>query len=298
MKTGIVILNYNNATDTIACLRSLYATTAAEKMRVIVVDNGSRKEVVEALEGFVSSFVPSVILLCLPKNLGYACGNNEGCKLLYADPEVDYIAILNNDTIVLEDFVTPLRATIESNTDAALISPLLLRADGKTIEYNCARRAAKLSEIFTRWALLHRNSFGILSRTDHRSFMLPEKITGQTIPVELISGSCFMVRKSLFESLGGFDSGTFLYYEENILWEKIRRRGLKNYLDCSVRLIHLGAATTSTQVKSIFVAKCLVDSTRYFIRHFTNAGILYRVAIAPFYGLFLLKIRLKSLIKR
>jgi GT2 family glycosyltransferase len=128
--------------------------------------------------------------------------------------------------------------------------------------------------------------------------MLPETICGQRVAVELTSGSCFMVKKSLFESLGGFDSGTFLYYEENILWEKIRRRGLKNYLDCSVRLIHLGAATTSTQVKSIFVAKCLVDSTRYFIRHFTNAGVLYRAAIAPFYGLFMLKIRLKSLIKR
>ena len=298
MKTGIVILNYNNAADTIACLRSLYATTAADKVRVIVVDNGSREEVVKELEEFITAFVPSVTLLPLPKNLGYACGNNEGCKLLYDDPEVDYIAILNNDTIVLEDFVTPLRAKIESLPDVALISPLLLRSDGRTIEQNCARRAPKLSEIFTHWALLHRNIFGILSRIDHRSSMLPSKAAGQTIPVELISGSCFMVRKSLFESLNGFDSGTFLYYEENILWEKIRHRNLKNYLDCSVRLIHLGAATTSTQVKSIFVAKCLVESTRYFIRRFTDAGMLFRVAIAPFYGLFLLKIRLKSLIKR
>ena len=297
MKTGIVILNYNNATDTISCLRSLYATTNIDKFRVVVVDNGSRREVVSQLSDFITRFAPSVTLHLLPKNVGYANGNNEGCKLLYNDPEVGYIAILNNDTIVLEDFVTPLQAAIDNTPDAALISPLLFRSDGKTIEHNCARRAPKLREIFTGWALLHRNTFGILGRIEHRNSMLPDKIEGKTIPVELISGSCFMVKKSLFEELGGFDSGTFLYYEENILWEKIRRRGLKNYLNCSVRLIHLGAATTSTQVKSIFVAKCLVNSTRYFIRNFTNAGVFYRAAIVPFYALFLLKIGIKSLIK-
>ena len=133
MKTGIVILNYNNAKDTIACLRSLYATTAADKIRTIVVDNGSRKEVVEQIKSFMDEYIPSATFLPLAKNLGYANGNNEGCKLLYADSEVDYIAILNNDTILLEDFVTPLRAAIENTPDAALVSPLLLRGDGKSM---------------------------------------------------------------------------------------------------------------------------------------------------------------------
>ena len=298
MKTGIVILNYNNAKDTIACLRSLYATTAVDKIRTVVVDNGSRSEVVEEIRAFISAYIPSATLLALDKNLGYANGNNEGCKLLYADPEVDYIAILNNDTILLEDFVTPLRAAIESTPDAALVSPLLLRGDGKTIEHNCARRAPKLSELMIQWALLHRNYFGYITKIINRCSMLPENICGQRVAVELTSGSCFMVRKSLFEELGGFDSGTFLYYEENILWEKIRRRNLKNYLDCSVRLIHLGAATTSTQASSLFVAKCIVHSTRYFLKHFSDAGLLYRATMEIFYALFLLKVRVKQLIKR
>ena len=298
MKTGIVILNYNNAKDTIACLRSLYATTAADKIRTVVVDNGSRSVVVEELRAFISEYIPSATLLALEKNLGYANGNNEGCKLLYADPEVDYIAILNNDTLLLEDFVTPLRAAIESTPDAALVSPLLLRADGNSIDYNCARRAPKLSEIMANWALLHRNWFGWLTKINNRSSMLPERICGQRTAVELTSGSCFVVKKSLFEELGGFDSGTFLYYEENILWEKIRQRNLKNYLDCSVRLIHLGAATTSTQATSLFVAKCLVHSTRYFIKNFTNAGLVYRAVMELFYALYLLKMRIKPLIRR
>lgn len=298
MKTGIVILNYNNAKDTIACLRSLYATTAADKIRTIVVDNGSRKEVVEQIKSFMDEYIPSATFLPLAKNLGYANGNNEGCKLLYADSEVDYIAILNNDTILLEDFVTPLRAAIENTPDAALVSPLLLRGDGKSIEHNCARRAPKLSELMAQWALLHRNWFGWITKINNRCSMLPERVNGQRVEVEIISGSCFMVKKSIFEALGGFDSGTFLYYEENILWEKIRVLGLKNYLDCSVRLIHLGAATTSTQATSLFVAKCLIDSTRYYIKEFKNAGLMYRATMEIFYALFLLKMRIKPLIRR
>ena len=298
MKTGIVILNYNNAKDTIACLRSLYATTAADKIRTIVVDNGSRKEVVEQIKSFMDEYIPSATFLPLAKNLGYANGNNEGCKLLYADSEVDYIAILNNDTILLEDFVTPLRAAIENTPDAALVSPLLLRGDGKSIEHNCARRAPKLSELMAQWALLHRNWFGWITKINNRCSMLPERVNGQRVEVEIISGSCFMVKKSIFEALGGFDSGTFLYYEENILWEKIRVLGLKNYLDCSVRLIHLGAATTSTQATSLFVAKCLIDSTRYYIEEFKKAGLMYRATMEIFYALFLLKMRIKPLIRR
>lgn len=298
MKTGIVILNYNNAKDTIACLRSLYATTAADKIRTIVVDNGSRKEVVEQIKSFMDEYIPSATFLPLAKNLGYANGNNEGCKLLYADSEVDYIAILNNDTILLEDFVTPLRAAIENTPDAALVSPLLLRGDGKSIEHNCARRAPKLSELMAQWALLHRNWFGWITKINNRCSMLPERVNGQRVEVEIISGSCFMVKKSIFEALGGFDSGTFLYYEENILWEKIRVLGLKNYLDCSVRLIHLGAATTSTQATSLFVAKCLIDSTRYYIKEFKKAGLMYRATMEIFYALFLLKMRIKPLIRR
>ena len=298
MKTGIVILNYNNAKDTIACLRSLYATTAADKIRTIVVDNGSYAEVVEEVKSFMEEYIPSATFLPLGKNLGYANGNNEGCKVLYADNDVDYIAILNNDTILLEDFVTPLRAAIESTPDAALISPLLLRGDGKTVDHNCARRAPKLCELMIQWALLHRNWFGWITKINNRCSMLPERFNGQRVAVELTSGSCIMVKKSLFEELGGFDSGTFLYYEENILWEKIRRRNLKNYLDCSVRLIHLGAATTSTQASSLFVAKCLIHSTRYYIKSFTDAGWLYRATMELFYALFLLKIRIKPLIRR
>ncbi len=298
MKTGIVILNYNNATDTINCLRSLYAVTPAQSMRVIVVDNGSKKEVVEELKDFISIYVPAVTFLTLPKNIGYAQGNNEGCKLLYTDKDVDCITILNNDILFTKDIITPLSAKVRAMSDCAILSPLLMQRDGRSIDRNCARRAITLGQLFISWLLLHRNWFGILNSIACKRCMLPKKIEGHTLEIELPSGSCMVIRKSLFEQLGSFDPNTFLYYEEDILHKKILNTGLKNYIDTSVSCIHIGAATTSTQATSLFVTKCLINSTRYYLRNYTSAGWGYRTFIHIFYALFIIKKYIKQWIDK
>lgn len=298
MKTGVVILNYNNAEDTISCIKSLYAHTPLEKIKVVVVDNGSNETTVTTIKEFISRYTPSVTLLETDKNLGYALGNNFGCQYLYKDKNIDTIAIVNNDTIFIQDIITPLVEKLNTIPDCAIISPLLLCKDGKTIDTNCARKAETLGQIFISWALLFRNSFGILSRIKNRRSMLPKRIYGEVLPIELPSGSCMVCRKSLFESIGSFDPNTFLYYEENILWEKIKALGLKNYIDTSVRLIHIGAATTSTKTPSALVARSLVHSTRYFIKNYTEAGFIYRATMEILFCAFRLKIAIKTRLKK
>ena len=297
MKTGIVILNYNNPQATIDCLRSLYAATPLAAMRVVVVDNGSDSTVVEQLRAFIEGFVPSVTLLTLKCNIGYAQGNNAGLELLYADPEVDCVAIVNNDILFTEDIVTPLSNKVRAMEQCAILSPLLLHRDGKSIDHNCARKAETLSQILISWLLLHRNTFGILSRIARQRMMLTDTPKGSTVEIELPSGSCMVARKAVFKALGSFDPNTFLYYEENILHSKIAKAGLKNYIDTSVSCIHFGAATTSSKVPSSFVARCLTESSRYYIRNYTDAGIIYRATIELFFALFRLKIAIKQRIR-
>lgn len=298
MKTGVVILNYNNAEDTICCIKSLYAHTPAESVKVVVVDNGSDSATISAISDFITRYAPAVTLIQTHENLGYARGNNRGCEYLYKDSEVDTLAIINNDTIFIQDIISPLVQRVNTIPDCAIISPLLLCKDGRTIDTNCARRAETLSHIFTNWMLLHRNTFGLLSKIKSRRSMLPKRICGEVTPIELPSGSCMVMRKSLFESIGGFDPNTFLYYEENILWEKIKPLGLRNYIDTSLRLIHIGAATTSTKTPTAFVAKALVDSTKYFVKRYTNASVIYRATMELFYCAFRLKIAIKSLLNK
>ncbi len=308
--TGVVILNYNNATDTIACVNSLYRHTNGSAYKIVVVDNGSNARTIEAIDRYVAGFEDHILLnegeqqpgslpfithLRVGRNLGYAQGNNKGLELLYADDTITRIMVLNNDILLTEDIITPLNKDLDSLPNAAIVTPLLYKRDGQTIDQNCARKASTLAQIFGLWAVLHRTSFGIMERIYNSQYLLPNSPADERfVRVELPSGSCMLCDKEFFRSIGSFDPNTFLYYEENILWEKIRPLGLYNYLDKSVSCIHLGAATTKTKSTSAFIANALIGSTRYFVRKYTNAGILYRGCLEMFFALFRLKIKIRE----
>lgn len=308
--TGVVILNYNNAADTIACINSLYQNTTQSAYKIVVVDNGSTPRTTESIDRFIAGFddhalldetmslpnsLPFISHLRLSKNLGYACGNNRAIELFYADKDVDRLLILNNDVLLTEDIITPLNADLDSLPDAAIVTPLLYKSDGRTIDHNCARRAPRLSEIFGLWAMLYRTTFGIMNRIYQAQYLLPTSPADERfLRVELPSGSCMMCDKELFRKIGSFDPNTFLYYEENILWEKIRPLDLHNYLDKHISCIHLGAATTKTKSTSSFIARSLIESTRYFIRRYTDAGVAYRAGLELFFALFRMKVGIKE----
>lgn len=311
--TGVIILNYNNDVDTISCINSLCRTSNDTSYKIIVVDNASnsdcRAKVDEYIAGYDSHILlneediaprslPFITHLHLGCNCGYACGNNRGLDLVYADPEIDRVMVLNNDILLTEDIITPLNYDLDTLPDAAIVTPLLYKRDGVSIDHTCARKAATLWQILGLWAVLYKTTFGIMHRIYQSQFLLPTSSPDEPLlRVELPSGSCMMCDKELFRKIGSFDPNTFLYYEENIIWEKIKALGLSNYLDKRVSCIHLGAATTSTKSPSSFIAKCSVDSTRYFIRNYTNAGLLYRLTLEVLFALFRLKVGIRSLIK-
>lgn len=313
--TGVVILNYKNASDTIACINSLYQHTLQSAYKIVVVDNGSDVACVEAIDRYIAGFeehllldeqtsrpaatLPFITHLRLDQNIGYARGNNKGLELLYDDKDVTRVMILNNDILLSEDIITALNTDLDRLPDAAIVTPLLHKRDGKSIDQNCARKAPSLTQILGLWAVLHRTTFGIMKRIYNAQYLLPQSPTDERfLQVELPSGSCMLCDKDLFRSIGSFDPNTFLYYEENILWEKIRPLGLHNYLDKHISCIHLGAATTSTKSTSAFVANALIESTRYFVRTYTDAGILYRACLELFFALFRIKVKTKNLLSK
>ena len=110
-KTGIVILNYNNASDTIGCIDSVTGYSDLNNIKLIVVDNGSRVEIAEKVGTYLkhkfSSYteynempngntaieLTTVSYLRLHNNIGYAKGNNAGAYLLFKDKSIEYIMI-------------------------------------------------------------------------------------------------------------------------------------------------------------------------------------------------------------
>lgn len=237
----------------------------------MVVDNGStRAGAAQALEDYLHKrYGQNLLVVCdtdtgggssgtagaLPYatyvrsscNDGYARGNNKGLAVADSDDEVDTLLILNNDVLFVEDIISGLRETLFSKADAAIVSPLLYHRDMNGIDYNCARRDTTI------WKDIHNLLFhyvySLFRVPMYRDvFILKDKgvsLSDPLIPIELPSGSCMMIRKCVMNAIGRFDPRTFLYYEENILYRKIRRVGLQSYLSTAQKCIHLGGESTS-----------------------------------------------------
>lgn len=287
-KTCVVILTYNNSSDTLNCIKSVVEFNSAP-VKFIVIDNGSdreerKTELKEGLSGLFGSDLTimtdadcetsgrlgSATLLLSSGNNGYASGNNKGLRLTFRDDEIDNVLILNNDTLFVEDIIPTLRKDLDDTPDAAIVSPVLYKRDGVQFDRNCARRMVSVNELILINFPYPPDPFGIA-----RKKQIPIPATPGLHRIEMPSGSCMMVRKGFFESIGGFDPNTFLYYEENILAEKARKADLGIYLDTAIRCIHLGAVSTR-KTQSRFAVGCSLQSVQYFVNEYKNPNALQK----------------------
>lgn len=278
---GIVILNYNNAGQTIACVDSILRYNTAP-CRIVVVDNCSTDDSLSALNEYLSEHENAFELVSATSNGGYAQGNNIGLKYLEDDQKIDKLLILNNDVLFTQDILPRLSEFLNSHPEAGVVSPLLYCRDGKTIDYACARKDCSIREIIWTYLLYFTDICGILSRFSGRRKILlakPELLTSHEVEIELPSGSCFMIRKDLFRKIGYFDPNTFLYYEENILYRKLLKEGKKNFLLPGISCIHLGGMTTNKVEHSASYMKSSKASGYYYATYYRNLNLLQKVTL-------------------
>lgn len=313
--TAILILTYNTSNDTIQCIRSIEDCNSAP-VKFIVVDNGSpdRAEV-EKLDAFFSRSghdyhqwsdadtpegeLPHYSFLASQNNDGYARGNNKGLRLTYADPTISQVLILNSDIIFTEDILPTLLDFQRNNADSGLITPLIVSRKG-TVDHCCARRMPTNWEIIRVFGFFNRDYHHRLSQADKRQKILinsPELAQLPSFPVDVPSGACMLIQKDLFRQIGDFDPATFLYYEENILYQKLRTVSRTNYCVPTVRCTHLGAGSTQTQ-NSRFLQRCNLESADYYLTKYGHMTLSQRLAWTLVKGLWHLKFKITDTPKK
>lgn len=275
---GIVILNYNNIENTINCIKSIYQHVTNCDFALCVIDNNSTPQVIEAIReeliphsGYTEltardpypEKLPLLTYLLNDKNEGYARGNNLGLNFLKNYTEIEYYLILNNDILLTMDILTPLKQYMNQNTNIGVVSPLLYDKNGN-IDYECARYEKKKRDFILR-------VFRFLKLKDKNKILKnhPNYLNLKEISIELPSGSCMMFRRDIFEKIGFFDTNTFLYYEEDILWKRLKRIGSRSILLPQISCIHLGACSTSKSSSNI-ISKAYCDSMLYYLRKYSG----------------------------
>ena len=314
---GIIILNYNNWEDTINCIESVEEYNTAP-IKYIIIDNGSTREgTIEALDEYLSKrfdgkykkvsennngdkTLPYITFLTSKTNDGYARGNNKGLRLAYNDDEIDDIMILNNDILFIQDIIPMLLKKRSGIDDCGIISPILYGRDGRTIDHNCARKNVNPWILIHAYLFFYRDFFWIQSYGSKCQIMLkhnPELMQKEIIEIELPSGSCMLMSKSLMQDIDGFDPHTFLYYEENILYSKLKKICKKNYLDTGCKCIHLGACSTS-KTPSAFALTKQFESSIYYLENYCNLSCVQKILLGIGKRLFRLKLKMISILKK
>ncbi len=257
--TCIVVLNWNGANDTIACLASI-ESAVSPSCRVLVVDNGSTDGSVEKIR---SSF-PGTEILELPDNRGYSGGNNAGFRKAM-EMQAEFVVFLNNDTIVERNFCMPLVETLMCKPEAGIAVPKILYLDHPdTLWY--AGGIARLSTGLVKHV-------GIREK-DAPRFNRPG-MTGYA------TGCCFAMRCRDFRQTGGFDEGFGMYAEDVDLSLRVREMGMSiEYVPASKVWHKVSASLAGNPMKKQF--RKTVALWRLFRKHRAWGGMALYPLLLPF----------------
>ncbi|WP_288238347.1 glycosyltransferase, partial [uncultured Alistipes sp.] len=196
----IVILNWNGVEHLRRFLPSVVAA-APEGVEVIVADNGSTDDSVAVL----AAEFPSVSVLCMDANYGFAGGYNRALEGI----DADYYLLLNSDIETPAGWLEPILDCLDRNPDVAVVAPKLISyADRTEFEYAGASGGFidYLGYPFCRGRILRRVEKDRGQYDDQRD-------------VFWVSGAAFCCRADVFRALGGFDGDFFAHMEEiDLCW--------------------------------------------------------------------------------
>jgi len=191
-KVEIIILTWNGKEDTIECLNSLLKVNY-DNFDITVVDNASNDDSAER----IAAEFPSVKLLKNNENLMYAGGNNVGIKEALRG-EAEYILLLNNDTILHEDFLKYLLESFKSDDKIGIVAPKINYYNNRKLIWY----AGGFVNLFT-GNIFHRG----LRKWDDGKYDLSNE-------VDYATGCCMLIKRKLFEKIGLLDEEYYIYSED------------------------------------------------------------------------------------
>ncbi|MDA9276548.1 glycosyltransferase family 2 protein [Flavobacteriaceae bacterium] len=231
MKIGIVILNWNGLDLLRKHLNEIILNS--DNSTIYIIDNNSSDESVL----YVRNNYIEVKIISLDKNYGFAEAYNIGLK----EVEEEYVCIINNDILVTENWLDPIRKKIKKHPES-IIQPTILDINNtEYFEYAGA-------------------SGGFIDKYGYpfcrgRIFNTLEKEIGQYNDSKIFwaSGACFFISKKIFYGIGGFDKSFFAHMEEIDLCWRAFNLGYNSYSVTSSKVFHVGAATIKKNSRKTYL---------------------------------------------
>lgn len=196
----------------------------------LVVDNGSADGSVES----VRERFPWAEVIALPRNVGFAAGNNVGLRRAKGRHAV----LLNSDTVVLPDALERCVRYLDAHPDVGVVGPQLVNPDGSP--QNCIHNyPSLLTELVPK---------GLLETLVPRRFPSKRYAHAEPLEVEAVLGACLFVRREVLEGVGPMPEDYFFFLEETDWCFRIRRAGWRIVHLPDARVIHVFGASTKKKL--------------------------------------------------
>lgn len=246
MKTGIVVLNYNDASEVVSYVEKINSYNILDK--IVVVDNASTDDSLSKLKE-----LDYIHLIELDANKGYAAGNNAGLRYLYENDYDNYL-VSNPDIIIEKNALADFIAYMNGSNEYHLFGPVIS-------EQGKLNRGWKQKSI----GYDIRDNYPIINRLFKNTIRYPEGYyKGEITQVDCISGCFLGLKKELIDKIGLFDEGTFLFYEEDIYCAKLKQNGLKTCVLNKVKVIHNHSVTINKNINHYRKLRHIKDSQYYY----------------------------------
>jgi GT2 family glycosyltransferase/glycosyltransferase involved in cell wall biosynthesis len=224
IKTSIIIAVFNKAAFTFQCLQSLLREVDLDHREIIIVDNASSDDTAQLL----SQFSDLIYVISNEENRGFVDACNQGA----AAARGEFLVFLNNDTEVSPGWLTQLEETAEQKLTVGAVGSMFLYPDGSIQEAGAIV-----------WKNGDAHHYGWGGSPDDRRFNFARE-------VDYCSAASLLIRKELFDKLGGFDRRFApAYYEDVDLCFSVRSLGYKVMYQPASRLVHYEGATAGRDVK-------------------------------------------------
>lgn len=233
--TFIIIVNWNNYPDTIECLNSVL-TTSYKNKKIVIIDNSSEDGSLQRLERWAkdnvadwemlsapvltSTIKETFTIISLDKNIGFSGANNVGIRYALGNG-ADYVLLLNNDTVVTENFLSSMVKTASGIENIGIVGGKIRYFDRNEAIWFNGGYIDFLKGVFYGW---------------------DDDCTGKR-ESGFITGCLMLIPSEVLKKIGYFDERYFLNVEDVDLSCRIKDAGYRLITDCDAVVYHKVSAS-------------------------------------------------------
>lgn len=278
MKLSIIIVNYNVTELLRKCLLSIENRVKNVAFEVLVIDNNSPDSSWQSLK----TEFPTFRFIASEKNEGFAIANNKAIK----SAKGEYVLLLNPDTEIENDAMKEILDFADRQQSFGCLGVRMHDANGEFLPES----KRSIPDVFNSFEKLYTNFRKNTSKSYYRNDIDEYEIA----PVEVITGAFLLMKKSLYEEVGGLDEKYFMYGEDIDLCFTLVKKNYVNWYYGKASILHYKGESTIKDAKYV---ERFYNAMQIFVDKYykTQKPLQYRILSA---GLKLRKTLEKSKIKR